>query len=156
MNETSTQQLTVYLNIDGVNSQDAITINAICSQVIASTEYMAQLTNSLNTLFNAPTFDIVTEIAQVILNLQTLSKNTTYCNTITTTQMKYVLYISLYTYLQQYQQSIFKTIDWGIIRLVWTNAFELVYILPQSVQIMEKTCTDSCSSCLGWSTKVHI
>ena len=52
MDSDSTIQLQTYLNVDSVSAPDQITVQAVCSQVLANVAFMEQLSTSLNGLFN--------------------------------------------------------------------------------------------------------
>lgn len=156
MNQDISQQVQLLLNIDAVSPNDSITIMSVCSQVLNSAAYITTLTNALNPVFNIPTFDLVSEIAQVLLALIKMAAVCTYSQNIPSEQLKYVLWASLYYYLVTNQQNLLRTVDLGSIRLAYSNGFELIVIPVEQVQIVAKTVCDSCLSCFGWSKKTHI
>lgn len=156
MNQDISQQVQLLLSIDAVAPNDCVTIISVCSQVLNSSSYIQTLNNTLNPVFSDPTFDLVSEIAQVMLALIKLAQVCTYSNNIPTSQLKYVLWASLYYYLVNSQANLLRKVDLGCIRLAYSNAYELIVIPVENVQILEKTVCDSCMSCFGWSSKVHI
>lgn len=157
MNADISNQLQILLNIDGVNANDAITINSICSQILNNKEYTDELCQILNSVFNEPNFDVISEISQVIILLLKLSAKCTFSiSKVSTEQLKYVFYVSLYYYLSSQQPNLFRMIDQGTMRLAFDGAFALIKIPVEVVQIVEKTCCVSCSGFFSKSKKIHI
>ena len=156
MNQDISQQVQLLLSIDAISPNDCIKIMSICSQVLSSNDYVQALKSSLGPIFCDPTFDIVNEIAQIMLALISLSQNCTYASKIKTKQLKYVLFASLYEYLVDNQPDLLRKVDLGSIRLAFSNAFDLIVIPVEKVQIPAKTVCDSCLSCFGWSKLIHI
>lgn len=156
MNQDIQQQLQLLLGIDAICPKECVRILSICSQVLNTTNYILKLSSTLDPIFNDPTFDLVSEIAQIMLALVNMAQKCTYSSEIVTFRLKYVLWASLYYYLVNSQSDLLRMVDLGQIRLAFSNSFELLVVPVERVQIPQKTLCDSCLSCFGWSNKIHI
>ena len=156
MNQDITDNLQLLLNIDCVSPTDAITINAVCSQVLGNAQYISALSNALSGFFKPNSFNVIAEIAQMAIAIIGLAETCTYTSTITSQQFKYVLFVSIYYYLSVEQPDALRLINMSDFRLAFDNAYSLLIIPVQKIQVMEKTMMDSCMSCLGMSSKIDI
>lgn len=153
MNQEILNQIQLFCNVDTVDGTETVKITAICAQVLACKDYIDQLTSKLDTVFSAPEFDFTQDLPKILLLIIELCQNSTFYKDITTSRMKYVLYAVLYAYILLKQ---IKTIEAGVLRVIFEGAWNLLNVDPKTIKIAEKTFIDCCATCLGCSSKIDI
>lgn len=148
MNDQIHQELVLLMNIDSnVNSTSQIKILKICSDVLNCGEYVNKVTNSLNSMFNQPTFDANVDFSKLILSILTLNQDLEYYKDVNTFRMKYVIYGVFYAYLLKHQVDWINKTNIGDIRTMYNNCWDSLIVIPETIKI-DKV---SCLSCLGKS-----
>lgn len=154
MNSDIQNELLLLLNIDSVSPADEqIKILKICSDILNSQVYEQNIIKNLDEIFNQSDFNASTEFSRLIIAILNLNKEVEYYKNVNSTRMKYVIYCVFYSYLLKHQ------IDWinkqniADIRLLYSNTWDLLQIVPDTIKIAKSTC-----KCLSWfgSSKILI
>lgn len=152
MDSNIQQEIILLLNIDNVDANEQIKILSICSNVLSSKDFLSNLVSTLENLFNQQDFDLTSEFARVVLAIIKISNNATYYKDIDIKRMKYVIYAVFYYYMLKYKTDLLNKLDLGSLRLLYSNAYDLVELVPETVKIAKQ----GCLSCFCLSNKIKI
>ncbi|MET0570932.1 MAG: hypothetical protein ABWZ79_05865 [Pedobacter agri] len=155
MDPTIQREILLITEIDNQKGTEAIKILSICAHVIDCNEYTLEVAQQLNTIFNQPDFNLFTEIGQVAMSLIKLNRRAKYYKDISIERMKYVLYSTLYHYMSKNQLSFFNSLDIGQFRILFSNSWELISVMPDLVQIAKRGFLSCFSCCSGNDIKIQ-
>lgn len=139
------RELLLLTEIDNINGSEAIKTLSICSNFLNCDEYMNEVNQLLDNIFVQQDFNLFTEIGHVISSLVRLNNRAKYYKEVPINRMKYVMYSAIYTYMIKNKLDFFNSLDIGLFRLCFSNAWLLVELLPQTVQIMKRSLFSCCS-----------
>jgi hypothetical protein len=146
MDSNIQQELILLMNIDKtVDANEQIKVLKICSDILGHQEYTNNIIGIFGGIFNQPDFNISSEFGKIILCILEFNKEVSYYKNIEISRMKYIIYAVLYAYMLKYQVEWINKQNIGDIRILYSNSWELIQIIPETVKIAKIDCL----GCIG-------
>ena len=140
------RELLLLTEIDNISGTEAIKTLSICSNFLNCDEYMNEVNELLNNVFSHDSFNLFTEIGHVLSSLVRLNARAKYYKEVPINRMKYVMYSVIYTYMIKNKIEFFNLLDIGAFRVCFSNAWQLVELLPMAVQIAKRGLFSCCGT----------
>lgn len=148
MDSSVQNELLLLMGVDNLVGEEVFKSMSICANILNDTSYIAQVNDKFGELFKTPDFDLLVELSQLITVLLKVNNNFSYYKEIAFGRMKYVVYATIYAYIAKNQLSEINRIGAHTFRILFTNLWSVLEVVPESVKIAKA----ACFSCFG-STK---
>jgi hypothetical protein len=139
-------ELSELMLIDGFAGKDKVT--SLIRQIFSTKTYIEIVKKDLDKILEDKKIDQndIPKIMILILKAKNIIPNVTNIKeTISTDQMKYIVYATMYTYLKQYCADIFKEMQPEAFRLLFSSMWDLVKINPETINLIKEKIGGCCS-----------
>ena len=129
------------MDIDGNDEDAKKDLIKLITDALSLEQYVNSIKSSIETILQDKTIDAADISTMILLALQvsnTLPRLLGLKNSVSTSQVKYIIYGSLYFYVKEYKPSFFSEsgMTEDIFKLMFLGMWKLVEVKPESVQMM--------------------
>ena len=138
------------MDIDGKDEAEKKDLTKLITDVLSMEQYVNSIKTSIETILQDKQIDAADISTMILLSLQvsnTLPRLLGLKNSVSTSQVKYIIYGSVYFYVKEYKPTFFSEAGMteDMFKLMFLGMWKLVEVKPENVQLMtEKLKLFSC------------
>ena len=137
------------MDIDGKDEAAKKDLTKLITDALSLEQYVNSIKTTIETILQDKTIDTADISTMILLTLQvsnTLPRLLGLKNSVSTSQVKYIIYGSIYFYVKEYKPTFFTEagITEDMFKLMFLGMWKLVEVKPESVELIKDKLSSWC------------
>jgi hypothetical protein len=140
------------MDIDGLDEVAKKDLTKLVTDALSTKQYIDSIKNTIETILQDKKIDTGDISSMILLSLQvsnTLPRLLGLKNAVSTLQVKYIIYGSVYFYIKEYKPTFFAEsgLTEDMFKIMFLGMWKLVELTPDSIELIKEKMSGLCGCC---------